>query len=294
MDYKSTLNIKVSEIDDIITRYIPKPTGHQKTIIKAMEYAVSAGGKRIRPLLMQETFTLFEGRGDIIFPFMAAIEMIHSYSLVHDDLPAIDNDNFRRGKKSTHVVFGEDMGILAGDALLNYAFETAISGITPSLSEVGVRALKILSTKAGIYGMIGGQVVDVESENKEISLETLQFIHKNKTGCLIEASMMIGSILAGANESDVVKIEEIASNIGVAFQIQDDILDITSSTEVLGKPVGSDEKNSKVTYVTFFGIKKAKEEVIRLFNEAISSLNSFNNKNDFLIQLVTDLMSRKN
>ena len=295
MNFKEMQLAKVQEIEKILVKYLPEKDGHQKLIMEAMEYSVMAGGKRLRPMLMQETFRLFGGEGSIIEPFMAAIEMIHTYSLVHDDLPAMDNDDFRRGRKTTHVVYGEAMAILAGDALLNYAFETAAKAFSyfPKKSlEIG-KALQILAGKAGIYGMIGGQVVDVESEGKKIEKEVLDFIHELKTSALIESSMMIGAVLAGASEEAVKDIEKIAKNVGLAFQIQDDILDVTSTTEVLGKPVLSDEKNEKTTYVTLVGLDKAKELVESISMEAIQLLHKFEAKDMFLEELLKSLINRK-
>ncbi len=292
MDFKTELNNKVEEINKLIGEYLPKEEGFQKTVMEAMNYSVLAGGKRIRPLLIGETYKLFGGSGKVVEPFMVAMEMIQTYSLVHDDLPAMDNDEYRRGKKSTHAQFGEAMGILAGDALLNYAFEVASSAFDIDCSLKVAKALQVLGKKAGFCGMIGGQVVDIESEGKEISFETLQYIHKNKCGALIEGAMMIGAYLAGANEDEVKVIEKVGANVGLAFQIQDDILDVTSTAEVLGKPVGSDDKNDKITYVTFVGIEKAKEEVKRLSNDAISQLCALPHQNEFLVQLIQSLISR--
>lgn len=263
--------------------------------MEAMEYSLMAGGKRLRPMLMWESYRLFGGEGAAIEPFMAAIEMIHTYSLVHDDLPAMDNDEYRRGRKTTHIVYGEDMGILAGDALLNYAFETACRAFEEE-SEHALRigkALKILADKAGIYGMIGGQVVDVQESGKAVSGEVLDFIYRLKTSALIEASMMAGAVLAGAEEGQVSRMEQIAGKIGLAFQIQDDILDVTSTTELLGKPVHSDEKNEKTTYVTWKGIEKAHEDVERLTQEAVDLLRKFPAKDDFLEELLKSLVYRE-
>lgn len=295
MNFKELQLAKVQEIEEILVKYLPEKEGYQKQIMDAMEYSVMAGGKRLRPMLMKETFRLFGGEGDIIEPFMAAIEMIHTYSLVHDDLPAMDNDDFRRGRKTTHIVYGEAMGILAGDALLNYAFETAAKAFTlyPEKSlEIG-KALQILAGKAGIYGMIGGQVVDVESEGKKISKEVLDFIHELKTSALIESSMMIGAILAGASEEAVKDIEKVAKNVGIAFQIQDDILDVTSTTEVLGKPVLSDEKNEKTTYVNLVGLEKAKEYVETISMEAVRLLEKYEKEDKFLNELLKSLIDRE-
>lgn len=295
MNYKDLKREKVTQIEQILEKYLPEQSGYQKEIMEAMEYSLMAGGKRLRPMLMRETYELFGGKDAVVESFMAAIEMIHTYSLVHDDLPAMDNDDYRRGRKTTHVVYGEAMGILAGDALLNYAFETASKAFSlfPEKSLQIGKALQILSEKAGIYGMIGGQVVDVTSAGKPLSKEMLDFIYELKTGALIESSMMIGAILAGAGEEEIRKIEKIAKNVGIAFQIQDDILDVTSTAEVLGKPILSDEKNEKTTYVTLVGIDKAKEYVEQISNEAIELLHDFENANPFLEELLKELIHRE-
>lgn len=295
MSYKNSKLEKIQDIERVLVEYLPEQSGFQKLIMEAMEYSVMAGGKRLRPMLMKETYELLGGTENIVEPFMAAIEMIHTYSLVHDDLPAMDNDDYRRGRKTTHVVYGEAMGILAGDALLNFAFETAAKAFTmfPEKSlEIG-KAIQILAGKAGIYGMIGGQVVDVESAGKSISKEVLDFIYELKTSALIESSMMIGAVLAGADDAALQKIETIAKNVGIAFQIQDDILDVTSSTEVLGKPVLSDEKNEKTTYVTLVGVEQAKKYVEQISNEAIELLGEFEVKNPFLEELLRELIHRE-
>ena len=295
MSYKNNKSEKIQDIERVLVEFLPEQTGYQKLIMEAMEYSVMAGGKRLRPMLMKETYELFGGTEKVIEPFMAAIEMIHTYSLVHDDLPAMDNDDYRRGRKTTHVVYGEAMGILAGDALLNYAFETAAKAFSmfPEKSLQIGKAMQILAGKAGIYGMIGGQVVDVESAGKSISKEVLDFIYELKTSALIESSMMIGAILAGADEEAVKRIETIAKNVGIAFQIQDDILDVTSSIEVLGKPVLSDEKNEKTTYVTLVGVEQAKKYVEQISNEAIELLGEFEDENPFLEELLRELIHRE-
>lgn len=295
MNFKEEQAKRVETIEKILKRYLPAQEGHQKVIMDAMEYSVMAGGKRLRPMLMQETYRLFGGEGELVEPFMAAIEMIHTYSLVHDDLPAMDDDDYRRGRKTTHVVYGEAMGILAGDALLNFAFETAAKAFTmfPGKSlEIG-KALQVLAVKAGIYGMIGGQVVDVASAGNSISKDVLDFIYELKTSALIESSMMIGAVLAGADEADVQTIEKIAKNVGIAFQIQDDILDVTSTVEELGKPIHSDEKNEKTTYVTLVGLEKAKEYVENISMEAIELLGTFKTGDSFLEELLKALIHRK-
>lgn len=295
MNFKIELEQRTKEIEHILMKYLPQEEGHQHQIMEAMNYSITAGGKRLRPMLMKETYQLFGGNSQVIEPFMAAMEMIHTYSLVHDDLPAMDNDEYRRGKKTTHVVYGEAMGILAGDALLNYAFETAVKAfeIAPEQSLTIGKALGILAEKAGIYGMIGGQVVDVLATGKPLSREELDFIYELKTGALIKASMMIGAVLAGASESDISKIEQIAADVGLAFQIQDDILDVTSTTEELGKPVKSDEKNEKTTYVTLRGLEQSEKDVARISEEAIRLLDEIEEKNSFLELLIRELIHRK-
>lgn len=295
MSFKEEYEKKVELIEEILKKYLPVQEGYQKIITEAMAYSLMAGGKRLRPMLMKESFDLFGGEGDLIEPFMAAIEMIHTYSLVHDDLPAMDNDDYRRGRKTTHVVYGEDMGILAGDALLNYAFETACVAFDLELEKsmrIG-RAMKILAEKAGIHGMIGGQVVDVKESGHRISEDVLDFIYRLKTGALIESSVMIGAVLAGASEEEISVMESIAGKVGMAFQIQDDILDITSTTEMLGKPVHSDEKNEKTTYVTLKGIEESRKDVERLTAEAVGELDGLGRENEFLKELIKWLVYRE-
>ena len=293
-DFKQIQKQKVYEIESILQQYLPQQKGYQKLIMEAMAYSLMAGGKRLRPMMMQETFKLFGGTSKVIEPFMAAIEMIHTYSLVHDDLPAMDNDEYRRGRKTTWVVYGEDMAILTGDALLNYAFETAVKAFTiePEDSLLIGRAIGVLGEKAGIYGMIGGQVIDVKNSGNAIEKEVLDKIHELKTSALIEASMMIGAILGGASEEEVRKIEQVAKNVGLAFQIQDDILDVTSTEEVLGKPVHSDEKNEKTTYVTLEGLDKAQADQKQLSEEAIAMLNEITDQKVFLKDLIGSLVNR--
>ena len=296
MDISLEISQRVKHIQDVLDKYMPPVEGYQRTIFDAMNYSVKAGGKRIRPMLMEATYKMFGGEDKLIEPFMAAIEMIHTYSLVHDDLPAMDNDDYRRGKKTTHVVFGEAMGILAGDALLNYAYETAAKAfeMAPANPAIG-QAFIVLSQKAGVYGMVGGQVVDVESEkteNNPVTRDKLDFIYKLKTGALIEASMMVGAILAGASAEEIKIVEQSAGLLGLAFQIQDDILDVTSSLEVLGKPVGSDDKNNKATYVTFEGLEKASEDVERISKEACGLLSSLKREDEFLQELFIYLIDR--
>lgn len=294
MDFNRELQEKTEYVNEMLKEYYPLEEGHQKVIFEAMNYSVEAGGKRLRPIFMMEVSKLFEGFSDEVKPFMAAMEMIHTYSLVHDDLPAMDNDDYRRGKLTTHKKFGHAMGILAGDGLLNYAFETAAEALSASEHmDRAAKALQILAKKAGAYGMIGGQVVDVELTGKPLSKEQLDFIYEKKTSALIEASFMIGGILAGATESQVRLLEEAAGNIGMAFQIQDDILDVTSTSEVLGKPVLSDEKNEKTTYVTLYGVEGAAEYVKKYTDEAMNILAELGEENEFLNELIISLINRE-
>ncbi len=294
MNIQLEIEQRIQEIEAVLKKYLPKEEGYQKTVLEAMNYSVLAGGKRLRPMLMFETYRLFGGSGRIIEPFAAAIEMIHTYSLVHDDLPAMDNDEYRRGKKTTHAVYGEAMGILAGDALLNFAYETAAEALTMEEgTKTAGKAFVILAKKAGVYGMVGGQTADVESEGCDISKEKLDFIYRLKTGALIESAMVIGAVLAGAEEDEQKTVERAAGKIGLAFQIQDDILDETSSLAVLGKPVGSDRKNKKSTYVAWEGIEKAGQEVKRLFAEAMEELDSLSLDHPFLSELLRYLIHRE-
>lgn len=294
MSITQEINLRADNIEKIIEKYLPQECGYQKIVIEAMNYSILAGGKRLRPMLMQETYRLFGGKSEVIEPFMAAIEMIHTYSLVHDDLPALDNDEYRRGKKTTHAVYGEAFGILAGDGLLNYAFETALKAFELEPGNQNIpKALKILAGKAGIYGMIGGQTVDVECSGKPLDKEQLDFIYRLKTGALLEASMLIGAVLAGATRNEQRIIEQTAADLGLAFQIQDDILDVTSSQEVLGKPIGSDEKNQKTTYVTLEGLAKARADVEEISRRAVERMNVLVVKNDFLVRLMLYLIHRE-
>ena len=296
MSFELKIKEKIEEAESIIKEFLPKEEGLQKIICEAMNYSVLGGGKRLRPVMMKATYELFGGKEEVIKPFMAAIEMIHTYSLVHDDLPAMDNDDLRRGRATTHIKYNEGLAILAGDGLLNFAFETAMKSFELDADAKKVaRALKVLATKAGIYGMIGGQTVDIEAEsgNQTLDEETLLFIHKNKTAALIESSMMIGAILAGASEEDVTAVEKIAYNIGIAFQIQDDILDVIGNEEVLGKPIGSDAKNEKLTYVSLKGLEKAKEDVASLSKEAISAIKFYEKDEKFLSELTVYLIDRE-
>ena len=297
MNFQEELTKKTKEIEAVIREYLPAEEGFSRTMAQAMNYSMLAGGKRLRPMLMQETFRLFGGSGKLVKPFMAGMEMIHTHSLIHDDLPALDNDDYRRGRLTTHKVYGEAMGILSGVALLNYAYETMLQAFAMAENlqqkEAVIDALQVMAEKTGIHGMLGGQSVDVENDGKALEKDMLDYIYENKTAALIEASMMTGAILAGADAEQVSVIEKAAKRIGLAFQIQDDILDVTSTDEELGKPVHSDEKNHKVTYVTLFGTEKAAAQVAGLSAEAVELLESLNKNNEFLYLLVEKLVNRR-
>ncbi len=301
MNFNEELRQRTERIEAMLTGFLPREEGFQRRVVEAMNYSVTGGGKRLRPMLMAESAALF-GDPATLAPlpyFMAALEMIHNYSLVHDDLPAMDDDEYRRGRKTTHVVYGEGMAVLAGDGLLNYAFETAAAAFGGAVTTEDYRriaaSLQILASKAGIYGMIGGQCADLEAEEAggDMTDELLLFIHAHKTAALIQAAMTIGATLAGAASGEIAQLERCAYNIGIAFQIQDDVLDVTGSQAVLGKPIGSDEKNHKLTYVALHGLEESRREVERLSQEAAGILASFPERNLFLEELVRQLIYRE-
>ena len=299
MSFKEELRLKTKEAEEEILKFLPEEKGFQRTILEACNYSVINGGKRLRPIMMESAYLLCKGCTDKIMtkedkqavsPFMAAMEMIHSSSLVHDDLPCMDNDTLRRGKPSTWAKFGEDMGTLAGDGLMIYAFETAAkSAASPELK---MRAVEILAQKTGIFGMIGGQTVDVQLTGTRPDKEQLEFIYKLKTGALIEGSFMIGAVLAGASREQVEKLETAAGCIGMAFQIEDDILDVISTQEELGKPIGSDEANGKVTWLTYYGLERSREDVLAYTNKAVNLVEEVGDY-PFLTELLKSLVNRK-
>ena len=298
MDFDEEMKSRCSFAENIIESYLPKETGFQKTLIEAMNYSLRTGGKRLRPVMMYASAELFGKPSKAIEPFMAAIEMIHTYSLVHDDLAAMDNDEYRRGKRTTHAVYGEGMGVLAGDGLLNYAFETAFKSFDDASDaaekERCLKAVRILADKAGIYGMAGGQGADIESDSTGESSEgLLMFIHEHKTAAMIQSAMMIGAVIQGASDTDVSKIEGSAYHIGIAFQIRDDILDVTSTKEVLGKTTGKDEKEHKLTYVSVHGIEEAERQVGIHSQKAEELLEGMGaDDGTFLLELVGKLVGR--
>ncbi len=293
MDWNEELDGRTAQVEAVLKKYLPEETGPQRTVIEAMNYSFLAGGKRLRPMLMQETYRLLGGDAEVVEPFMAAIEMIHTYSLIHDDLPAMDDDDTRRGRPTSHVVYGEAMAILAGDALLNFAFETALRAVRMAPGDPNVtEALMILADGAGIYGMLGGQVVDVESEGIPLEQDTLDYIYEKKTGALIGAAMRIGAVLAGAGENERRIIAQAARDVGLAFQIRDDILDVTADPDEFGKPIGSDEKNKKTTYVTLHGVEEASAEVERISRRAMEEMDALVVHNEFLNRLIASLITR--
>ena len=294
MNFKEELKRRTEEAEHVIREYLPEESGFAKTMAEAMNYSMTAGGKRLRPILIRETYELFGGKDKLCEPFMAAMEMIHTHSLIHDDLPALDNDDYRRGRLTTHKVYGEAIGVLSGVALLNRAYEVMLSAfdLTEDKDRV-IAAMRIIADKTGINGMLGGQSVDVENDGKPLEHKMLDYIYKHKTSALLEASMMAGAVLGGADEQELALVESAASDIGLAFQIRDDILDVTSTSEELGKPVHSDEKNNKITYVTLFGTEEASRQVEALSESAVSSLEKLNRKNEFLTALVREMAGRR-
>ncbi|MDB8849385.1 polyprenyl synthetase family protein [Peptostreptococcus anaerobius] len=295
MDFKKELKERSIYIEDKIESYLPKEEGYQKTIFEAMNYSLRAGGKRLRPILLMEAYKLCQGQGEDFVPYSVAMEMIHTYSLIHDDLPALDNDDLRRGKPTNHIVFGEAMAILAGDALLNTAYETMLNAaFKHSRPEISLRAAYEISRGAGIYGMIGGQVVDVESEDKKIDKDKLDYIHMNKTAAMIVGSVRAGAILAGVDEDRLESLTKYAGNIGLAFQIVDDILDIEGDEKLLGKRVGSDLDNDKSTYPSLLGISESKKIVENLIEEAKISLEVFDSDAEFMNALADFIRDRQN
>jgi len=287
-DYWEKINNKLNEymsIDDELP---------QENVIKAMEHSLSAGGKRIRPVLVMEFYKMCGGKGDVL-PIACAVEMIHTFSLIHDDLPCMDNDDFRRGKPSCHKAFGEAIALLAGDALATMPYQVITDeAIKGNISyESAAKVVNELATMVGIDGMIGGQVIDLENEGKQMTEGILVNLNSLKTGALISASCVIGCLLAGADKKKIDYARQYAASIGQAFQIIDDILDVTSSFEKLGKPINSDESNNKTTYVTLFGLEKSKEIAMRLTEHALKMLGNFENT-AFLVDLTKMLLDREN
>ncbi len=298
-DWKGELQTHIDEVEAILKAYFPvSESVYSQRLTEAMAYSYFSGGKRLRPMMMLESYRFFGGTNSLdVQPFMAALEMIHTYSLIHDDLPAMDNDDYRRGRLTNHKQYDEATAILAGDGLLNSAFQivsqSMLSETESAVLQRKNRAMYTLAEKAGVFGMIGGQMADIEAEKKaEGSKQELLFIHEKKTAALIQAALKIGAILAGAPEEEIITIEKIGYNVGVAFQIQDDILDCIGDAAVLGKPIGSDEKNDKVTYVKLSGLTQAQQDQKELSAEAIKLLDSLSGENEFLRKLILSLVER--
>lgn len=296
MDFQKELGLRSEHASKVVLDFVPKSEGFDSEIIEAMEYSLMAGGKRLRPVLIDAFYRLFSGDENLCAPFMAAMEMLHTYSLVHDDLPALDNDELRRGKPTTHIKYGEAIGVLCGDGLLHMAYETCIKAFDYTENYPNVlKALRIFGDKTGLNGMFGGQCADVINTGKEVSDELLYYIYKNKTGALIEGSMMIGAALAGANEDELATVERIGFNVGMAFQIRDDILDVYGDEKVFGKPVLSDDRNNKKTYLSINGLDKSHKDVDTFTNNAINMLDDIGNNNEervFIKELFKYLTSR--
>lgn len=294
MNFKEALRERVGHVETLLKEYMPKEEGYQKTVIEAMNYSLKAGGKRLRPILTLEACKIVGGNEEDAIPFAMAIEMIHTYSLIHDDLPALDNDDLRRGRPTNHKIYGDAMAILAGDGLLNYAFEVMLSN---SLNKENpakyLKAINEIASSAGIYGMIGGQVVDVESEDKQIEKEKLDFIHLNKTAAIMVGCMRAGAIIGDANEEQLQEITTYAKDIGLSFQIVDDILDIVGDEAKLGKHVGSDIENNKSTYPSLLGLEESKKIAHDLINEAKMSIEKLNDDREFLNGLAEYIIDRE-
>ncbi len=297
-EFQTALKAKTEDTERVIESFLPAKEGGAKVVIEAMNYSVRVGGKRLRPLFLSETSAMYGGREELCRPFMAALEMIHTYSLVHDDLPSMDNDEYRRGQKTTWAVYGEGMAVIAGDGLLNLAFETALGAYDAAGNEEEkdrvTRALRLLARNAGVFGMVGGQCADImtDLDSKSLTPELLHYIHKHKTACMIESGFQIGAILAGAPEADIAALGVIAEDIGLAFQIQDDILDVTGSKEELGKSIGKDALEGKATYVTMNGLEASAQRVRELTEHALAAMDGLSVQNPFLKALVEQLMTR--
>jgi geranylgeranyl diphosphate synthase type II len=293
-EFKEWISYRRSLVNKELELYLDKKDNLQKIVYDAMNYSIFAGGKRIRPILTLGAYEIFDYDLLLPMPFACAVEMIHTYSLIHDDLPAMDNDDFRRGKPSCHKKFGEDIAILAGDALLNKAYEIILNlgndnNIKP---EKVLEAGKVLAFASGSEGMIGGQIVDLNHEKD--NLEILEYMHLHKTGALINASCIIGGILGGADDEELEFLDRFSKNLGLAFQVKDDILDVEGNNEEIGKPAGSDLENNKLTYVRLLGLEEAKKLEKELTEKSISSLEYFGSRGDYLKKLALHLLHRKN
>ncbi|MGB4438663.1 MAG: polyprenyl synthetase family protein [Sedimentibacter sp.] len=294
MEFKNWINEKVKIIDDNLSTIIKEEENPQKIIYESMNYSLMSGGKRLRPVLLLGTYEIFQENIEGAIPFACAMEMIHTYSLIHDDLPAMDNSDYRRGRLSNHKKYGEATGILAGDGLLNKAFETGLEAALKSNLDINksVRAFCAIAKSSGADGMIGGQIVDMYGHEKVSSIDDLKYMYSLKTGAIIKSSVVAGAILGGASDAEITALELFAEKLGIAFQIEDDILDVTSTQEILGKAIGSDAANDKITYLSFVNIDEAKKHVEKFTREAIESLNIFGDKAAYMIELAKYLTNR--
>ena len=282
-------------IEDALYSYIPRGKYREGKLIEAVEYSLRLPGKRVRPSLTLAFYELCGGEATAALPFACAVEMIHTYSLIHDDLPCMDDDDYRRGQPSNHKVFGEDIALLAGDALQSMAYAAMLSpeAVAAVGGERAAAAARVLAEKSGLLGMVGGQTIDLMSEGTHADLATLREMDEKKTACLIEAACMMGCICAGASDVEIAAAERFAHAVGIAFQIVDDILDVTSTTDELGKPVGSDRENEKSTYVSLLGIERCRAEVARLTDEAIGAMSVFRGNTAALADFARSLAERK-
>lgn len=292
MDFEQLKQQKTEEINVFLKEFLPEESGKEAVLCEAMNYSVAVGGKRLRPMILLESYRMFGGTDAAAQPFAAALEMIHTYSLVHDDLPAMDNDMYRRGQLTTHAKYGEAMGVLAGDGLLNYAFEVMSDAVCEQGANAA-KAMRILAKKAGVRGMIAGQTVDLEWTGKPQTKELLDYINERKTSALLCAALMAGAALAGATEEELSVLEQVGNYVGLAFQIKDDILDVVGDESKLGKPLHSDEKNEKATYVTLIGIDGAEETVAEFSHKAVELLETLPHENPFLKELLLSLITRE-
>lgn len=293
MDFYKEFEEKIIEVNKSLEKFIEEKDNPQATIYKAMNYSLHAGGKRIRPVILISVAELLGASRENVMPFACAIEMIHTYSLIHDDLPCMDNDDLRRGKPTNHKVYGDALAVLAGDALLNKAFEVILknSQVSPNMTLV---ALREIADASGTEGMIGGQVIDIESENKQIDAVTLMTLHLHKTAALIMASAKVGALLGGGSREDLINFEEFARYLGIAFQIKDDILDVCGEVEKLGKKTGVDDEKNKSTFVRIYGLEQSEKLLSDYTQKAIDSLSSYGEKSEFLSELAKFLLNREN
>ncbi|SHE52813.1 geranylgeranyl diphosphate synthase, type II [Caldanaerobius fijiensis DSM 17918] len=280
-------------VDNALDKYLPDESSYPQIIHESMRYSVFAGGKRIRPILCLKTCEMVSGDYTVALPVACAIEMIHTYSLIHDDLPAMDNDDFRRGKPTNHKIYGDAIALLAGDALLTHAFAVLNNYALQNPNKKILEAIEVIAKAAGTEGMIGGQVVDIIYQGKSIDEKTMYYMHNHKTGALIKASVLSGAIIGGADDVQLNALEKYADYLGLAFQIMDDVLDVIGNEKQLGKPVGSDAKNNKCTFVSIYGLDKARQLVQDFTKEAVEALSIFGEKSSFLREFVIYLSKRK-